>query len=135
MGTCPGAAFLGLHSVAGTRVPPWHTPVPNPSLYTHPSCAGHVPLFLRTDIPMRMVEWTRQYGGVYRLRFLWSYGVLVTDPALARAVLQVKGKVVWVELPLCATVLQQHVERFFYNVQRWGPPCDWSSLPYAAWRP
>lgn len=38
---------------------------------------------------MRFASWVQQYGGLYRIRFFHAYGVIVTDPALVRAVLQV----------------------------------------------
>lgn len=40
---------------------------------------------------MRFAEWTQRYGGVYRIRFFYAFGVIVTDPQLVRAILQVRG--------------------------------------------
>lgn len=47
-------------------------------------------VFLTTQSPMVLAEWTRRYGSVFRLRFLTKPAVIVTDPALVRAVLQVR---------------------------------------------
>lgn len=38
---------------------------------------------------MRLAKWAQQYGGVYRVRFFYAFGVVVTDPMLVRAILQV----------------------------------------------
>jgi len=44
---------------------------------------------MSTEAPMRFASWVQQYGGLYRIRFFHAYGVIATDPALVRAVLQV----------------------------------------------
>jgi hypothetical protein len=41
---------------------------------------------------MRFAEWTQRYGGVYKIRFFYAFGVVVTDPQLVRAILQVWGE-------------------------------------------
>lgn len=47
--------------------------------------------FLAQDAPMRFAGYAKQYGGLYRMRFFYAFGVIATDPALVRAVLQVGG--------------------------------------------
>lgn len=47
---------------------------------------------MSTDISMRLAMWTARYGGVYKLRFFYAFGVVVTDPQLVRAVLQVRAQ-------------------------------------------
>eukprot|EP00879_Flechtneria_rotunda_P010935 GHRR01011426.1.p1 GENE.GHRR01011426.1~~GHRR01011426.1.p1 ORF type:complete len:628 (+),score=243.39 GHRR01011426.1:210-2093(+) len=49
---------------------------------------GHAGTFLSTKSPLSLAEWTATYGSVYRIRFLYNWGVIVTDPGLVRAVLQ-----------------------------------------------
>jgi hypothetical protein len=45
--------------------------------------------FVAQDAPMRLSEYAKQYGGLYRIRFFYAFGVIATDPTLVRAVLQV----------------------------------------------
>lgn len=50
---------------------------------------GHSQTWLSTRLPMQLADWTAKYGSVYRIRFLHRWAVVVTDPTLVRAVLQV----------------------------------------------
>ncbi|KXZ54188.1 hypothetical protein GPECTOR_5g283 [Gonium pectorale] len=48
---------------------------------------GHVKYLLRPDYHRVVLEWTRKYGGIFRIRLLTDWTVVVTDPAVAGQVL------------------------------------------------
>jgi len=42
---------------------------------------------LRPDFHRVLLEWADQYGGIYRMKFLWHDTLIVTDPAALAAIM------------------------------------------------
>jgi hypothetical protein len=75
--------------------------VPGPWVHAKP-VVGNILECLRPDFHRQLLDWSDQYGGIYRLKFLWQVGA---GGALSGGgVMVVAWGVVWVCLEECVSV-------------------------------
>eukprot|EP00882_Tetradesmus_deserticola_P007379 GHRQ01007773.1.p1 GENE.GHRQ01007773.1~~GHRQ01007773.1.p1 ORF type:complete len:516 (+),score=176.63 GHRQ01007773.1:158-1705(+) len=54
--------------------------IPGPWTRAYP-VVGNILECLRPDFHRKLLDWSNQYGGIYRIKFLWQDALIVTDPA------------------------------------------------------
>jgi hypothetical protein len=60
--------------------------IPGPWTHAKP-ILGNILECLRPDFHRKLLEWSNQYGGIYRLKFLWQDALIVTDPGALAAIM------------------------------------------------
>jgi cytochrome P450 len=60
--------------------------IPGPWRYAKP-VVGNILECIRPDFHRTLLGWSDQYGGIYRLKFLWQDALVVTDPTALAAIM------------------------------------------------
>uniref|UniRef100_A0A383W692 Cytochrome P450 n=1 Tax=Tetradesmus obliquus TaxID=3088 RepID=A0A383W692_TETOB len=60
--------------------------IPGPWTHAYP-VVGNILECLRPDFHRKLLDWANQYGGIYRLKFLWQDALVVSDPAALAAIM------------------------------------------------